>query len=328
MRYNSHMSDEDRQAYQEQLAAITAKLNSDVYIYSGIINREGADRLVAEMQSASRKHAQAALILTTYGGEAESAYRLIRTLQRRYQEVILYVFGYCKSAGTLVALGATTVVMGDYGELGPLDVQLAKDDELVGQSSGLDVIQAMNLLCTQAVNTFETVLFQLVKDTRGQLSTKAATDIATTTVVGLFGPIYQQIEPTRLGATNRANLIALDYGNRLCEHKDAVQQLVLGYPSHMFVIDIEEAKALLGEDKVREPTPDEENLAILVGSITREPCETLTVKLLSQPMQEVGNDEQQIPERDDSSSEGSVPAGDGGRSIHESGDGQSFSAND
>jgi ClpP class serine protease len=42
------------------------------------------------------------------------------------------VSGYCKSAGTLIALGANELAFGEHGELGPLDVQIAKRDEVLG----------------------------------------------------------------------------------------------------------------------------------------------------------------------------------------------------
>ena len=36
----------------------------------------------------------------------------------------------CKSAGTLLLIGATSLIISDRGELGPLDVQLSKPDEI------------------------------------------------------------------------------------------------------------------------------------------------------------------------------------------------------
>jgi IS1 family transposase len=96
------------------------------------------------------KRDNAILFLTTYGGDPDAAYRLATCLRRNYKKISVYVFGLCKSAGTLAALGADNIVLGDFRELGPLDVQLTKPDELVPTSSGLDIFQAMGVLTNSA----------------------------------------------------------------------------------------------------------------------------------------------------------------------------------
>jgi len=51
--------------------------------------------------------------------------------------MLLYVFGYCKSAGTLVAVAADQIVMSEFGQFGPLDVQLSDKNEIFGQTAAL-----------------------------------------------------------------------------------------------------------------------------------------------------------------------------------------------
>jgi len=46
--------------------------------------------------------------------------------------------------------------MADQAELGPLDVQVRKSDELFDMGSGLDTVQALNYLQDQAMNAFRT----------------------------------------------------------------------------------------------------------------------------------------------------------------------------
>ena len=50
--------------------------------------------------------------------------------QRSYKKFIVLVSGYCKSAGTLVACGAHELVFSDAGEIGPIDIQMEKKDDL------------------------------------------------------------------------------------------------------------------------------------------------------------------------------------------------------
>ena len=45
---------------------------------------------------------------------------------------------YCKSAGTLIALGASALYMDDRSELGPLDMQVTRGDEIGAMRSGLE----------------------------------------------------------------------------------------------------------------------------------------------------------------------------------------------
>ncbi len=76
------------------------------------------------------------LMLSTFGGDPDAAYRIARCLRRRYTRVSAMISGFCKSAGTLLLLGADDLVFTEHGELGPLDVQYWKQDELEEMGSG------------------------------------------------------------------------------------------------------------------------------------------------------------------------------------------------
>ncbi len=107
------------------------------------------------------------------------------------------------------------------------------------------------------------------------LATKTAADIASRIVTGLYSPIYAQFDPIRLGELQRAQTIALHYGQRLIEKSKVcteatVMQLIMGYPSHHFVIDVDEAKSLF-KNKVRDPTPPEAELASALHVFLRRP---------------------------------------------------------
>src|SRR5438132_1277192 len=105
---------------------VSTALNADVIIYGGDIDTPTDYDLLAKIKNGHSKP-NALLLMTTPGGDAESAYRIARFLQRCYSppgKVILFVDWYCKSAGTLVAIGMDELVMSDKAELGPLDIQL------------------------------------------------------------------------------------------------------------------------------------------------------------------------------------------------------------
>lgn len=155
---------------------------------------------------------------------------------------------FCKSAGTLIAIGANELAIGDLGELGPLDVQVSKPTEILERGSGLDYTQALSVALEHALAAFGQSLLQM----RGghlRLSTKLAGELACRLACGVVEPLYAQIDPNRIGEMQRAIQIAHDYGRRLDGHgsnllEGALDRLVAGYPSHGFVIDRKEARQL------------------------------------------------------------------------------------
>ena len=182
---------------------------------------------------------------------------MIRSLKSHYQVIKLLVVGPCKSAGTIIAIGSDIVSFGYRGELGPLDVQLSKEDEILGANSGLDRTQALALLTRHSFQTFEQYLVEITSSSRGSISTVTASHIACELVTGLMKPIAAQLDPIGLGESRRALEIATKYGERLAAKDDnrksteslrkLVSHLVSGYPSHSFVIDQEEFKGLVSE---------------------------------------------------------------------------------
>lgn len=190
------------------------------------------------------------LILTTFGGDAHAAYRLTRILKATYETFRILIVGPCKSAGTLVALGADEIAFGPFGELGPLDVQLRKKDELVSLSSGLDTLQTFGLITGYAFSTFESFMLQTVLKSGGVISTKTACQVASDLAIGLFSPLMEQINPQQLSEVDRVMAIARAYGQRIKSpnlQDGALEKLVSGYPSHSFIIDEEEASSLFTE---------------------------------------------------------------------------------
>lgn len=200
--------------------------------------------------------------MSTFGGNADAAYIIARHIKRTYKKFILYVFGYCKSAGTLFALGADEIIMSCHGEFGPLDVQIAKADEIGYRSSGLEISQALEFLSEQAYNLFEKQFLEIKTRSSGVITTKTASEIASSITVGLLAPITSQIEPIKIGEMQRAVNIAYHYGIRLNETPTRVQRLINDYPSHSFVIDFNEAKEIFGN--VREPNEKESLLELIL----------------------------------------------------------------
>lgn len=130
---------------QDCIKDISDQHQADLLLYSADIDEENADKLIEAVRKKSSRRSNVVLILASYGGDPDAAYRITRFLKQAYNKFTLFVFGYCKSAGTLIALGADEIVMSDFAELGPLDVQVLRENDF-RRSSGLDLQQALSVL--------------------------------------------------------------------------------------------------------------------------------------------------------------------------------------
>ena len=149
-------------------------------------------------------------MMTTSGGDLEAAYRITRCIQDRYAggNVFLFTNSLCKSAGTLVALGANVLIMSDHAELGPLDTQVMVRDEFGEYQSGLIDTDALRILREEVFTNFRGQLDALLSLGSGNFTTQTASRIASELTLGLFGGIYSQINPIRFGERGRAVQVA------------------------------------------------------------------------------------------------------------------------
>lgn len=216
----------------------------DIITYSGEINMDGYHSVCEALEK--KRNDKALLVLSTPGGDPHAGFRIARALQHNFSSFDALVPRFCKSAGTLLAVGASALYLDDMSELGPLDIQVRKSDEIIGRNSGLDILQAVSYLQNHAMGAFRSHLVEL---TQAGLSTRVASDICTKLTTGLFEPIFAQIDPMKLAEMQRATEIAFAYGQRLNEKSgnlraNGLARLVTGYPSHGFVIDRKEARTI------------------------------------------------------------------------------------
>lgn len=235
-------------------------MSIDIYRYAGQITSQGYESIcetINLLRDTEGLADRAILMLATPGGDPDAGFRIARALQHSYEAGFESLIPReCKSAGTMIVVGSTAIHMADQSELGPLDIQIKKGDELFGRNSGLDINQAVDFLKEEALTTFNNYMNKLV---RQGLSTKVAADMAAKLVNGLFTPIAAQIEPLRLAEMQRAMNITYAYGRRLSAagknvRPRGLEQLVGAYPSHGFVIDRKEARNLFKQ--VLSPTAE------------------------------------------------------------------------
>jgi Serine dehydrogenase proteinase len=241
--------------------------DSDVFLYNSDIYRPNDDEVISGCAERNRRP-KVVVVLVSEGGDPDAAYRIARCFQTHYEKFTCLIVGYCKSAGALIATGAHELVMSNSGELGPLDIQMTKKDELWEYQSGLTVMSALDALHEKAFSAFESFFLEIKRRSRNTVTFKTAAEISVKLATGLFCPIFQQIDPMHVGEASRAQAIAQHYGLRLALNgknisDSSLNDLVSSYPAHGFVIDREEASSLF--KLVREPNKEEKNLIGTLG---------------------------------------------------------------
>lgn len=221
---------------------------TDCFLYNGNIE-PGDDYEFIQKVSEEQKSNHCVLLLVTSGGSPHAAYKIGKYLQNRYESFTVLVSGLCKSAGTLLAIAAQEIVFTPYGELGPLDVQMPREDKLFGLESGLNISEAIRSLEERAMETYHGLIADILTNSSGVVSFHTASHAAREIVSGLYGPILGKIDPEELGSRTRAMRIGEDYGERLDLRWEnlrgnALKRLSQTYSSHEFVIDRQEAESL------------------------------------------------------------------------------------
>ena len=226
--------------------------NRDLLVFSGGIDDDNGESFVRQVVTHKEKRDRVALFLCTYGGDPHAAYRMARALHRCYPaDIRILIPSFCKSAGTLIALCADSIGFSDFGELGPLDTQLSRPDEIMQRASGLEVFSTLQYLTDHAFSCFEQNMLTILRRSGQTISTRLASEIASKLATGLIRPISAQLDPYRIGIAQRGLEVTKAYGKQLANEKNlnfsaeaVVSHLVDDYPTHAFVIDREEAGTL------------------------------------------------------------------------------------
>lgn len=260
------------------------ELNADFLLINSDVAPGLGDNVRALVRERGAKRPNLFLILVTQGGLADEAYRCGRLLQAEYEHITVCIAGWCKSAGTLLAIAGHTLMFGPKGELGPLDVQITKRDELFDRDSGLISNAALDQLREESFNTFEQFMLKIIAKSQNAITFRTAADVAAELTVGLMSPVYDKFDPLRLGTDGRAMQIGSAYALRLnmtsdnLRSTDALNMLLNGYPSHSFVIDSAEASMLFTRVQ---PLPDNIGLVIeALGDLAISPCDDSAIAYL------------------------------------------------
>jgi hypothetical protein len=185
------------------------------------------------------------ILLESPGGDAHTAYRIARLLQRRSDnQLTVIVPQYAKSAATLLALGAAKLIVAENAEFGPLDVQMF-DRQKEEFRSALDAVQSLQQLHAFALKALDQTMALIVQ--RSGKRTDVVLPQAIEYATNFLRPLLEQVEAVDYTGKSRELKVAEDYGVRLMrknyspmEAQRIAKHLVADYPTHGFVIDKEE----------------------------------------------------------------------------------------
>ncbi len=216
------------------------------------------------------------VILQTPGGDIGASFQLTKLLRNKADNINIIVPLFAKSAGTLICLGADKILMTDLSELGPLDSQIEESSEDGRhRASALNRFKALEQIQKHTMSTLDVAAKLIIS--RSGMKISEAIHLASEFTGHTSGTLYSQLNPKKIGESARALEIGERYGITVLTRymgwskdnaKSLVNKLVKKYPSHDYVIDLEELIEL--------NLPAEE----LKGEVAQIACE-LRLNLLS-----------------------------------------------
>ena len=188
------------------------------------------------------------LVIDSPGGQAKSAYRIANFLRSHCGGFAAFVPEYAKSAATLLALGATEIVLSPYAELGPLDVQIFEPERESIQSA-LDEVQALERLNAFALEAVDSAMLLFMSRSGKSMGTLLPQVL--TFVSQMLRPLFEKLDTVHYTQMSRLLKVGEEYAKRLLETKygekkseEIARKLVNSYPEHGFYIDAGEASRI------------------------------------------------------------------------------------
>jgi hypothetical protein len=189
---------------------------------------------------------QVALVIDSPGGYAKAAFQIASLFRQHGEGFVAVVPRYAKSAATLVTLGAESLLLGEYGELGPLDAQFI-DAEREDVRSALDEVHSLERLNAFAMAAVDELMTLLLNRTGKKVDT--VLPHALRFVADMSRPLFEKIDTVHYTQVSRVLKEAEEYAVRLLIPKYSLRDaqriarhLVEHYPVHDFVIDRDEAE--------------------------------------------------------------------------------------
>ena len=169
---------------------VAAHYGNDTYQYSGPLNGIGFAHIVGAVLEQEQKP-NCLLILTTNGGDLSVAYQIARFLHSKYSRLFVCTPGFCRSAGTLVALGAHKILADEYSEFGPIDGQTYRSDESI--DNGLGALATFEFGVNYSLDLFEKVLLRIQHASASNIRLDVAAELSLLATQSIMHPCFSGI---------------------------------------------------------------------------------------------------------------------------------------
>ena len=156
------------------------------------------------------KPKQVVLLINSTGGSAKSGYQLAMLFRQYCRRFVALVPNVAKSAATLLAIGADEIILGNTGELGPVDAQVLEGTRYV---PALDRVKALERLQAAALEAFDRSMALLTL--RSEQNIDELIPIAANFAARLSEPYLQKQDMVEYTRMSRVLKIGEDYANRL-----------------------------------------------------------------------------------------------------------------
>lgn len=227
-------------------AAIRGRPTIFVILHEAI---QRAHLLTLREELGTRRFSELDFVIHSGGGDIHVAYQIVQLIRQHTNRMGACVPLCTKSAATLWCLAADRIVMDESAELGPLDAQIYERKSGGGRyTSALNPFKALEQLQRESLAALHTSMNMIVP--RSGLDMNECLTHAIAFVQATTGMLFDKMDPQKIGEYGRALSIGTEYGERLLRRyaqdwdEDtktlAMERLVLGYPSHEYIIDYAE----------------------------------------------------------------------------------------
>lgn len=189
-------------------------------------------------------------IINSPGGSPSDAYRIIRTLRNNFETINIIVPFWAKSAATLLSLGGTKIIMDEFGEFGPLDIQIAKErDDSPGfdRESALNDEYSLKRIENRSQTMFNNIFLNLYQASYIPINKNELSKQIFEYLAKFYEPLLKQLNPYKLGEKKRKLEIGEKYAERILalyntnmtevNKRQLVDYLINGCPDHGYIID-------------------------------------------------------------------------------------------
>jgi len=201
--------------------------------FIGLPDEFGIEALMKLLQ-----HARAStvyLLVNSTGGLMDSSYKIARAIRSRRGRITTFVPHIAASGGTLLALTGDEIVMGAMSHLTPLDIQLGYKETSVSAATFMRFF-------TRASKWFEKITSE-----EAPYPQKALADKLDPFLMEEWSGLLQ----TAISYVREI----LELGPYKANCEEIARALVLGFPSHSFVINRDKAREIGLKVKDSEATP-------------------------------------------------------------------------